>query len=103
MNPIVNRAGERGAILVQAAIIMLVLTALTTFVVDYAVLGMARTQAQNAADAGALSGAIARAYDETTAPPAAGGAAELSAMRTAFCAAGSPNCPPAPATPNPDW
>jgi hypothetical protein len=75
---------ERGAILVQVAIAILVLTALATFVVDYGVLWVSRGQAQNAADAGALSGAIARAYDEPTDPPASNGKAFQSAMGAAL-------------------
>ena len=71
---------ERGAVLVQVAIAILVLTALATFVVDHGVLWVSRGQAQNAADAGALSGAIARAYDELTDPPASNGKAFNSAM-----------------------
>ena len=66
---------ERGAVLVQVAIAILVLTAMATFVVDHGVLWVSRGQAQNAADAGALSGAIARAYDELTNPPASNGKA----------------------------
>ena len=64
---------ERGAILVQVAIAILVLTALSTFVVDHGILWVSRGQAQNAADAGALSGAVARAFDEQTDPPASNG------------------------------
>ena len=36
------------------------------FVVDLGVLMVARAQAQNSADAAALAGAVARAFDETT-------------------------------------
>jgi Flp pilus assembly protein TadG len=61
---------ERGAVLVQVAISILMLVAFSTFVVDYGVMWVARAQAQNAADAGALSGAVARAYDDTANPPA---------------------------------
>jgi Putative Flp pilus-assembly TadE/G-like len=75
---------ERGAVLVQVAIAILVLTALATFVVDHGVLWVSRGQAQNAADAGALSGAIARAYDELTDPPASNGKAFSSAMGAAL-------------------
>src|SRR6476646_5271241 len=71
---------EEGAILVQVAIAILVLTALATFVIDHGVLWVSRGQAQNAADAGALSGAIARAYDELTDPTAGNGTAYQSAM-----------------------
>ena len=55
---------ERGAILIYMAVILLVLTAFTTFVVDYGVLWVARGQAQNAADAAAFAGAIGLAYDD---------------------------------------
>lgn len=55
---------ERGAILIYMAVILLVLTAFTTFVVDYGVLWIARGQAQNAADAAAFAGAIGLAYDD---------------------------------------
>ena len=77
-----NRS-DRGAVLVQVAIAILVLTAMATFVVDHGVLWVSRGQAQNAADAGALSGAIARAYDELTSPPASNGKAFNSAMGAA--------------------
>src|SRR5262245_18617817 len=76
-------AGERGAVFVQVAIAILVLTAMATFVVDHGVLWVSRGQAQNAADAGALSGAIARAYDELANPPASNGKAFNSAMGAA--------------------
>ena len=60
-----NRAAsEHGAILVHVAFAVLALTAFTTFVVDYGVFWESRRQAQNAADAGALAGAIALAYDD---------------------------------------
>ncbi len=50
--------------IVQAAMTMLVLIGLSAFVVDYGVLWLSREQAQNAADAGAVAGAIGRAYDD---------------------------------------
>jgi Flp pilus assembly protein TadG len=75
---------ERGAVLVQVAIAILVLTAMATFVVDQGIVWVSRGQAQNAADAGALSGAIARAYDELTDPPSSNGKAFSSAMGTAL-------------------
>jgi Flp pilus assembly protein TadG len=54
---------ERGAILLHVAIGILVMIGLLTFVVDWGVLWVARNQAQNSADAGALSGAISMAFD----------------------------------------
>ena len=57
--------------IVQAAMTMLVLIGLSAFVVDHGVLWLSREQAQNAADAGAIAGAIARAYDDIDASPSA--------------------------------
>ena len=51
-------AGERGAVLIQVAVALLALLALSAFVVDYGVMWASRGQAQNSADAGALSGAL---------------------------------------------
>jgi Flp pilus assembly protein TadG len=56
-------ASERGAILIHVAVAMLVLIGFLTFVVDYGVMWVARGQAQNAADGGALAGAISIAFD----------------------------------------
>ncbi len=54
---------ERGTVLVQVAVALLALLALSGFVFDYGVMWVSRSQAQNAADAGALAGAIALAFD----------------------------------------
>jgi Flp pilus assembly protein TadG len=54
---------ERGAILLHVAIGILVLIGFLTFVVDYGVMWVGRREAQNAADAGALAGAVAMAFD----------------------------------------
>jgi Flp pilus assembly protein TadG len=56
-------ASQRGAILIQVAVAMIVLIAFTSFVADYGLLWVGRRQAQNAADAGALAGAVAIAFD----------------------------------------
>jgi Flp pilus assembly protein TadG len=53
----------RGAVLVQVAVALVALLALSSFVFDYGVMWVSRGQAQNAADAGALSGAISLAFD----------------------------------------
>jgi Flp pilus assembly protein TadG len=98
-----RHASERGAVLIQVAIAILSLTAFSAFVIDYGVLWVARNQAQNAADAGALAGAIARSYDEFTDPPVSGGKAELSARWAALCASGSASCPATPSSANPVW
>jgi hypothetical protein len=57
-------ASERGAILAQVAVSLLVISAFAMFVVDYGVLWVGRHQAQNAADSGALAGATALAFDD---------------------------------------
>ena len=76
-------ASERGAVLIQTAVTAMVMIGFGTFVADYGVLWIARHQAQNAADAGAMAGAIARAYDDFDDPPAAGGVADLNASQIA--------------------
>ena len=57
-------ASERGAILIQVGLAILALTAFSMFVIDYGIMWVSRSQAQNAADAGALAGAIALAFDD---------------------------------------
>jgi hypothetical protein len=57
-------SSERGSILVQVGVAIIVLIAFTAFVADYGLMWVARRQAQNAADAGALAGAIALGYDD---------------------------------------
>jgi Flp pilus assembly protein TadG len=57
---------ERGAVLIQVAVALLALLALSSFVFDYGVMWVSRGQAQNSADAGALSGAISLAFDSST-------------------------------------
>jgi hypothetical protein len=104
MRRIPSIASERGAVLIQAAIASLVLVGFSTFVVDYGVLWVGRHQAQNAADAGATAGAIARAYDDFDDPPDNGGAAAETASQVAgtnlvWGAASAPvvSFPPCPA------
>ena len=59
-------SSQRGAVLIHVAIALLGLIAFTTFVVDSGVMWVSRSQAQTSADAGALSGAIALAFDSAT-------------------------------------
>lgn len=59
---------DRGAILVYVALGLVAFTAFSAIVVDYGTFWVARSQAQNAADAGALAGTISRLYDDTTSP-----------------------------------
>jgi Flp pilus assembly protein TadG len=58
-----SRRSERGAILLNVAVGMMVFIGVTAFVVDHGVMMVGRNQAQNAADGGALAGAIAMAFD----------------------------------------
>ena len=76
-------ANARGAMLIQVGLSILMLMGFTVFVVDYGVVWVARTQAQSAADAAALSGAVSRAFDEYTDPPASGGVTETAARSAA--------------------
>jgi hypothetical protein len=54
---------DRGAILVHVAVGLLMLTALSAFAIDFGLFWLGRRQAQNAADAGALAGAVALGFD----------------------------------------
>jgi hypothetical protein len=74
---------EQGAMLIHVALALIALMAFNALVVDYGIKWVSRRQAQNAADAGALAGGIARAFDEIANPPAAGGVAAQSATLTA--------------------
>jgi len=53
---------ERGAVLVQVAIALVGLMALSAFVIDYGVMWVSRRQAQNAADAAAMAGAVSLGF-----------------------------------------
>jgi len=55
---------ERGAVLIHVAVAMLGLLAFSALVIDYGIFWVARRQAQNSADAGALAGAMGLAYDD---------------------------------------
>lgn len=59
-------SSERGAVIIQVAVCLLVLLAFSAFVVDYGIMWASRGQAQTAADAGALTAAIALGYDGLT-------------------------------------
>jgi Flp pilus assembly protein TadG len=72
MREIFHRAPEQGAILIQTAVASLALFGFGAFVFDYGLYWTSRAQAQNAADAGAMAGAISRAYDDLDDPPAPG-------------------------------
>jgi hypothetical protein len=55
---------ETGSVFIQVLVAIFVLTGFSMFVVDYGVMWVSRNQAQNAADAGALAGAVALALDD---------------------------------------
>jgi hypothetical protein len=78
-----TRPTERGAILIFVAITIVTLMAFGAFVIDYGVFWMSRSQAQNAADAGALAGAATLVFQDNTWPIPAGGAVETAAIATA--------------------
>lgn len=61
-----ERMSQRGAVLIHVAIALLGLVAFSTFVADYGIMWVGRGQAQTAADAGALSGAVALAFENST-------------------------------------
>jgi Flp pilus assembly protein TadG len=72
-HPLARRAAsERGSILIQVGIAILVISAFAMFVFDYGVAWVSRSQAQNSADAGAIAGATALAYDDFDDRTAAG-------------------------------
>ena len=64
----------RGAIMIHVAFALLALLAFSAFVVDMGVMWVSRRQAQNAADAGALAGAVALMRDSGTSTQAANSA-----------------------------
>jgi Flp pilus assembly protein TadG len=57
---------QRGTVIIQVAVSLLALLALSSFVFDYGVMWASRGQAQTSADAGALAGAISLAFDSGT-------------------------------------
>src|SRR5215203_4533611 len=79
--PVIQPAlpSDRGAVLVQTALVLVAMMAFASFAVDYGVLWTSRRQAQNAADAAALAGAVALAFD--SADTSTSGAAYQSAQR----------------------
>ena len=99
----------RGAVLVQVAVALLALLALSSFVFDYGVMWVSRGQAQNAADAGALAGAISLAFDSPTDQDGARARAIAMAQRNRVWGQAPdvtledvtfPACPPGPGVPD---
>ena len=83
MNRRSGLSSERGATLINAAMIVFLSFGLGTFVVDYGAFWLSRHQAQNAADAGAMAGALARAFDDFDDPPDSAGPAFRNASQVA--------------------
>ena len=54
---------ESGVSLIHIALLLLIMMGLSMFVTDYGILWVARGDAQNAADAGAMAAAVSLAYD----------------------------------------
>lgn len=59
-----NLTDDRGAILIHVAFALIALMAFSAFAIDYGLFWESRRQAQNSADAAAMSGAISLAYDD---------------------------------------
>jgi hypothetical protein len=59
-----SMSSERGAALMNVILGIVLLIGINTFVVDYGVMWVGRGAAQNAADAGALAGAVAMGFDD---------------------------------------
>src|SRR3954466_15658335 len=66
IRPCAKRRNQQGAALIHMAIAMVALMAFSALVIDYGIFWVARRQAQNSADAGALAGAMALAFDNPT-------------------------------------
>src|SRR5262245_36226276 len=64
-----DRSSERGAMIIMVAVALLALTVVSGIVIDQGILWSAREQAQNVADAAALTGALARTWNDTNANP----------------------------------
>jgi Putative Flp pilus-assembly TadE/G-like len=58
-----TQASERGAVLLHISIALLAIMGFTSLVLDYGIFWVARRQAQNAADAGALAAALSLAFE----------------------------------------
>jgi len=75
-------ADERGVVLFQVGIMLLALVGIVSFAIDYGILWLAREQAQNAADAGALYAATSLAFDDMSTPSPFGDRTKLFAGQT---------------------
>ena len=81
------RRSERGAMLIMVAIALLGLTLFSAFVLDQGILYNARRQAQNSADAAALSAALNMLQDPSDLPDARAAARMIAARNTVWAQA----------------
>src|SRR5262245_38719037 len=81
--------GDRGAIMIHVAFALLALIAFSAFVIDMGVMWVSRRQAQNAADAGALAGAVALMRDGNSSTEAAKSALQWTNNNAIFGTANS--------------
>ena len=80
---------ERGAIIIHVAFALLALLGFAAFVVDMGVMWVSRGQAQNAADAGALAGAVSLMRDGPSPTEAAKSATQWTNANSIFGATNS--------------
>lgn len=92
---------QRGAVLVHVAIAILGLAAFGALTIDYGIMWLSRRQAQNAADAAALAGAISLAFDDPSDLDLARRAAEAAGERHTIFGQ-SPNIEPGSGTTDAD-
>ena len=77
-------ASEKGAVFIHVGLAIFALMGMLVYVFDFGLVWVSRGQAQNAADAGALSGALARAFDDFDDPPVADGVADMAGRLAAL-------------------
>src|SRR5215210_5313905 len=66
MRSVIREGSERGSVIVHVAVALVGLVAFSALSIDYGAMWMSRRQAQNAADAAALAGAISLAFDDAS-------------------------------------
>jgi hypothetical protein len=82
---------ERGAIIIHVAVALIALLGFAAIVVDYGAMWVARGQAQSAADAGALAGALTLLGDSTKTAEATQAARQFAGAQNAIWGAATAN------------
>ena len=82
---------ERGAVIIHVAIALIALLGFTAVIVDYGAMWVARSQAQSAADAGALAGALTLLEDPTKTALATQAAQQFAGAQNAIWGAATSN------------